>query len=43
MNDFDNDTATVNTLVVGIKKQARMMYVGLTVQNVQSDQLVRIL
>ena len=43
MNDFDNDTATVNALVSGMKKQAKMIYVGLTVQNVQSDHLVRIL
>ena len=43
MNDFDNDTQTVNTLINGLKKQFKMIYVGLTVQNAQSDQLVRIL
>lgn len=32
MNDFDNETQTVNTLVAGVKKQLRIIYVGLTVQ-----------
>ena len=31
MNDFDNDTQTVNTLINGLKKQFKMIYVGLTV------------
>ena len=43
MNDFDNDTQTVNTLINGLKKQFKMIYVGLTVQKTQSDSLVRIL
>ena len=32
MNDFDNDTQTVSTIVNGVKKQVKMIYVGLTVQ-----------
>ena len=43
MNDFDNDTATVNMLVQGVKKQVRIIYVGLTVQGSQSDQLMRVM
>jgi len=43
MNDFDNDTQTVNTLIQGLKKQTRIIYVGLTVQGNQSDQLVKLL
>ena len=43
MNDFDNDTTTVNTLIQGVKKQLKMIYVGMTVQGAQSDQLVKIL
>ena len=33
----------MNTLINGVKKQFKMIYVGLTVQNSQSDQLVRVL
>mmetsp|Transcript_26566 Transcript_26566/g.35531 ORF Transcript_26566/g.35531 Transcript_26566/m.35531 type:complete len:227 (+) Transcript_26566:460-1140(+) len=43
MNDFDNETQTVSTLINGLKKQFKIIYVGLTVQNTQSDHLVRIL
>ena len=31
MNEFDNDTQTVNTIVQGLKKQVKMIYIGLTV------------
>ena len=43
MNDFDNDAQTVSMLVSGVKKQLKMIYVGLTVQGIQSDQLVRVM
>ena len=43
MNDFDQDTQTVNTLIQGIRKQVKIIYVGLTVTGTQSDQLVRVM
>ena len=43
MNDFDNDTQTVSTIVNGVKKQVKMIYVGLTVQGGQSEALARIM
>ena len=43
MNEFDNETQTVNTLVSAMKKQTRMIYIGLTVQGNQGDQLVRVM
>ena len=41
MNDFDNETQTVSTIINAIKKQTKMIYVGLTVQGNQGDILAR--
>ena len=43
MNDFDQEVQTVNTIVQGVKKQTKIIYVGLTVQGSQGDQLVRVM
>ena len=32
MNDFDNESTTVVKLITGLKKQFKMIYVGLTVR-----------
>lgn len=37
MNDFDQDAATVNALIQGIKKQTKIIYVGLTTTGTQAD------
>lgn len=41
-NDFQNDTATVNMIINGLKKQKELIYVGLTAQDSCLDQLVKI-
>ena len=46
MNDFDNNPATIQTIIMGLKKQGGsegMQHIGLTVPEKQSEALVKIL
>ena len=41
-NDFDQDSATVMMIINGLKKQKELLYVGLSAQESQLDQLVKV-
>ena len=41
-NDFDHDQATVTMIINGLKKQKELIYVGLTAEEAQVDQIVRL-
>ena len=41
-NDFDQDSATVMMIINGLKKQKELLYVGLSAQEIQLDQLVKV-
>ena len=41
-NDFDHDQPTIAMIINGLKKQKELIYVGLTAEETQVDQIVRL-
>jgi hypothetical protein len=41
-NDFESDSNSITTILIGLKKQSKLFYVGLSTRGLQTDTLVRI-